>query len=198
MRFFQWKDCGNISDRSLDDLRQLIKEEFTKDIRDVRGLRRNLAVELGLYVQTFNCCIRNCMAFTGEHRLCRTCLHCKALRFRGGGYSSDPDFIDDDFQFASLKAEATYSYISIIPHLKLLYANPKWAKHMRCPTELLAKEWEQSDESEEPVQGIRDVWEGQQMQDLRRRGTCSPAVPGALCPVPKSVDSGLTDRILSR
>jgi hypothetical protein len=55
--------------------------------------------------------------------------------------------------------------------VKLLYANSEWAKHMRYPTEPLAKEWEQSDDSDEPVEGIRDVWEGGKMRDLRQRGT---------------------------
>jgi hypothetical protein len=171
MRFFQWKDRGNISDRSFDDLRRLVGEEFGKDIHDVRSLRHRLAEELGLYVRTFDCCIRNCMAFTGQHRLRRRCLHCKALRFRGGGHSNDLDVFDDDVQFALLKAEATYSYLPIIPRLKLLYANPVWAQHMRYPTRLLAEEWEQSNEMDNPIGGIRDVWEGGQMQDLRRRGT---------------------------
>jgi hypothetical protein len=176
MLFFRWKDHGRISNQSFNDLRELVEQQFGKDIHDVRVLRRRLATELGVYVQTFDCCIHNCMAFTAEHHLRRKCLYCKALRFRGGGHSNDQDVFDDEGQFTSLKAQATYSYLPIIPRLKLLYANPEWAKHMRYPTKLLAEEWEQSDETNDPIGGIRDVWEGAQMQDLRRRGTCS------LCP----------------
>jgi hypothetical protein len=35
---------------------------------------------------------------------------------------------------------------------------------MQYPTKLLAKEWQQDDD---PVGGIRDIWEEQQLQDLR-------------------------------
>jgi hypothetical protein len=172
LHFMEWKDRFSVSDRAFDQLRCLIESEFDKEVDDVRQSRRRLAAELGLYVETFDCCIHNCMAFTGEHRLRRKCIHCKSLRFRGsGGHSNDPDVFDDDVQFPLLKAEATYSYIPIIPRLKLLYASSEWARHMRYPTELFGKEWEWSDELNEPVGGIRDVWEGGKIQDLRQRGT---------------------------
>jgi hypothetical protein len=125
------------------------------------------------------------MAFTGTHRLRRRCIHCKAMRFKGGGPSTNPDVFDDDALFPSLKAEATYSYIPIIPRLKLLYANLEWAKQMRYPTDLLAKQWEQDEESDGTLDGIRDVWEGARMLELRRQGN-----------KPIDVHCGLTKRVV--
>ena len=80
-----------------------------------------------------------------------------------------------------MTAQASYSYLPIIPRLKLLYANREWAKNMRYPTELLAKEWGSNgdggdDGDAEPNYdhvrgGIRGVWEGRRMKHLRERGT---------------------------
>src|SRR5271155_4172456 len=84
LRFFEWKVRSNISERSFDKARSLIRNEFYKDVDDVRRCRRILAEELSLYTQSYDCCINNCMAFTGMNAPRRICEHCKEPRFDGG------------------------------------------------------------------------------------------------------------------
>jgi hypothetical protein len=136
-----------------------------------------------MYARCYDCCVKNCMAFTGEHWLRRRCAHCESqFLWRGNFRSSDNlDFFVADSDFASLTAEASYSYVPLIPRLKLLSANREWAKNMRYPTEVLAKEWGSNDDdgdvdvdaepNDDVRGGVRDVWEGRRMKDLRARGT---------------------------
>jgi len=57
-----------------------------------------------------------------------------------------------------LTPKAVYSYIPIIPRLKLLYSNPTYAKKMRYPSaELWNKPWT----------GVRDLWDGDALQYFR-------------------------------
>src|SRR5205809_828477 len=98
------------------------------------------------------------MAFTGDHLLRRKCSLCRSQRFYGGT-TDDVEYFTDANQFASLTTQVTYSNLPIIPRLKLLYTNDKWAKKMRYPRSLLANPWE----------GTRDVWEGKIMEDLRSK-----------------------------
>jgi hypothetical protein len=64
---------------------------------------------------------------------------------------------------------ATYSYIPLIPRLKLLYANPESAVKMQYPTRLSETPWA---ENEDGVyeEGIRDVWDGEKLQNLKQKG----------------------------
>ena len=160
LRFFEWNARTNTSERSFDKLRVLLKNEFDKEIHSIRHSRRKLAAQLGLYTKSYDCCINNCMAFTGNAYFRRNCPYCKSPRFHETSAEGD-EYFTDERQFASMTARATYSYLPIIPRLKLLYANKKWAKSMRYPTSLF----------EEPWDGIRDVWEGRIMKDLRLQGT---------------------------
>ena len=56
---------------------------------------------------------------------------------------------------------ALYSYIPLIPQLKLLYANPEYSLKMRYPSTLTEKPWDD---------GIRDMWEGNAMRFWKRKG----------------------------
>ena len=163
LRFFEWKVRSNISERSFDKARGLIRNEFYKDVDDVRRSRRILAEELGLYTQGYDCCINNCMAFTGMNAPRRICEHCKEPRFDGGngGNAEEGEYITNPQAYANLNARATYHYLPIIPRLRLLYANKVYSEKMRYPRALLDTPW---------ADGIKDVWEGARMKDLRQKG----------------------------
>ena len=167
LRFFEWLVRSNVSERSFDKLRMLVVREFSKQVHDARRSRRLLANELSLYTRSYDCCIRNCMAFTGKHWLRRRCINskCKAPRFHGGS-ADQGEYFTSEQQFASMTAQASYKYLPIIPRLKLLYANPEWSQKMRYPRSML---------NEPSEDGIADVWEGKRMQDLKHRGTADPA-----------------------
>ena len=160
LRFFEWKARANISERSFDKLRFIIGKEFGNEIDDVRQSRCKLASELGIYTQSYDCCVQNCMAFIGEHWLRRTCKKCKSTRYLGTSADSG-EFFTRAQQFSSLKALTLYQYLPIIPRLKLLYASPRWSEKMRYPRSMLNKPW---------AEGIKDVWEGKIMQDMKQKG----------------------------
>jgi len=58
---------------------------------------------------------------------------------------------------------AYFRYLPIIPRLRLLYANKDCSKRMRYPKDLRASPWEEGD-------GVRDVWEGEELRALIDRG----------------------------
>lgn len=165
LRFFEWKVRANISDRSFDKLRALMLEEFEVEIADIRSTRRHLASELGIHTQEYHCCVDNCMAFTAPHELCRICRHCKEPRFYGDSglgedFTGERDYVDRT-------PRAIFRYLPLIPRLKVLYANKEYSKQMRYPKDLLGEPWEEGG-------GVRDVWEGEKIEELKRQGTHCP------------------------
>ena len=153
-----------MSDRTYDKLRAIAQDEWNAEHDSIQVMRRQLAAELGIYVEEYDCCIQNCMIFIGPNLLRRKCVHCNTARF----YEDDEDecpFYSDIQEYAAFSPRAVYRYLPIIPRLKLLYANPTYSAKMRYPKALLDDPWEE---------GIRDVWEGDAMKHLREQGgyTC--------------------------
>ena len=117
------------------------------------------------------------MAFTGEHRLRRKCQHCKELQFieLDGAFDEDLMFYPNSQSYSNLKPCAVFTYMPIIPRLKLLYANETYSAKMRYPTTLFAEDAtmeynEEQGTDDEKWEGIRDVWEGEVMKRLRTEG----------------------------
>ena len=105
------------------------------------------------------------MAFTGSHILRRQCLHCSEPRF--DETTDDAEEFYANLHFCeSLTPRATYSYIPIIPRLKLLYANKMYSEKMRYPKRgVVDVPWPDG------LSGIRDVWEGKMMKQWKEAGT---------------------------
>jgi len=104
------------------------------------------------------------MAFTGNNRLRRKCLHCKEARFyeADGGNDNVEEFYGDIYTMSALTPKAQYSYLPLIPRLRLLYANKTYAAKMRYPKTLYSRPW---------AAGVRDVWEGNAMREYKESGT---------------------------
>ena len=106
------------------------------------------------------------MAFTGEHQLRRKCLYCRETRFYEGDDAQATDNVEEfygDIQMmSSLTPKAQYSYLPLIPRLRLLYANKMYAAKMRYPETLYSKPWRD---------GVRDVWEANAMRKYKESGT---------------------------
>jgi hypothetical protein len=143
----------------------LILQEYRVDVKSLQSTRQHLRELLGIPVRKYDCCIRNCMTFTGGHVLRRRCLHCGQSRF-DETTDDDEEFYPDLLFCKSLTPRATYSYIPIIPRLKLLYANRTYSKKMRYP------KWGLTDEPWlDGLSGVRDVWEGKMMKQWKEAGT---------------------------
>ena len=68
---------------------------------------------------------------------------------------------NSQLSYSHLIPRAVYSYIPLIPRLKLLYANRVYAKKLQYPATLIETPWED---------GIRDVWEAEAMKHWRAEG----------------------------
>lgn len=161
--YFYWKFKFNTSDNAFNALlKRLDASGLT--LKNHGQVRRYLRSMLGIKMCKYDSCIQNCMAFTGKHRLRRKCLYCREARFYEGDQAIDniEEFYNDIYEMAPLTPKAQYSYLPLIPRLRLLYANKIYATKMRYPESLNARPW--SD-------GVRDVWEGSAMREYKESGT---------------------------
>lgn len=132
---------------------------------------------LGLRTRNYSCCRTGCMTFTDENRMRRRYLHYKEFQF-----IEPDDVFDEDLIFylnlqsyVNFKPRAMFIYMSIISHLKLLYANETYSAKMRYPTILLTENVtldhnEEMEIDDEKWERIRDIWEGEVMKRLRTEG----------------------------
>ena len=156
-RFFHWKNKYNASDGAYNSLREELAASGTK-IRSLRATRRYLGALLGLKIKEYHRCVNNCLVFTGKHKLQRQCGICGEPRFRHGVTGGE---LDSPLSLSQLTPCAVYSYLPLIPRLKLLYANREYARKMRYPSTLIENPWED---------GIRDIWEGDALKHWKEMG----------------------------
>ena len=136
------------------------------EIRSLKATRYYLQQQLGITIETFHRCINNCLCFVGNNALRRKCQFCATPRFEGEN-ETDEEFFPDKLSYKDLKPRALYSYIPLIPRLKLLFANSDSAKKMRYPTSLIEDPWV----ADEPLdEGVRDIWEARAMRHWRECG----------------------------
>jgi len=157
-RWFDWKNKYNASDAAYHSLREKLEESGT-GISSLRATRRYLQALLGLKIQEYHRCVKNCLVFAGKYELERKCRICGEPRFRGNNDTSGS--FDSPLSYRHLTPCAVYSYLPLIPRLKLLYANQEYAMKMRYPTTLKENPWED---------GIRDVWEGEAIKHWKAEG----------------------------
>ena len=158
LRYFSWKIKSNTSDIAYNALRNELEKSGRK-IESLKATRNYLEGLLGLHIQEYHRCVNNCLIFAGDDLLKRNCRFCEVSRF----FEDDPaiaDF-DDSLSYSQLTPRAVYSYMPLTPRLKLLYANPEYAKKMRYPKTLRDTQWED---------GIRDIWEGRAMKHWMNKG----------------------------
>src|SRR5579859_2578366 len=110
------------------------------------------------------------MVFIGDNLLRRRCQHCNSERFEICDLPVDVELFPNAGSYSHLRPKAIYSYLPIIPRLKLLYANPNYASKMKYPQRLNDTPWI------EGHTGIRDIWEGNAMKHWKAQGTLSLTV----------------------
>ena len=161
LRYFQYKCETNTSDRSYERLRKELWESG-REVAGLRSTRSYLQSQLGIDIHVYHRCIKNCMVFIDKDNLRRRCRFCRTSRFIGDTVAPDneDEFFPDQHSFINRRPRATYSYLPLIPRLKLLYANAISAAKMRYPRTL----------NEEPWDGIRDIWDGGAMKGLKEAG----------------------------
>lgn len=160
MTFLYWKCNYACSDTGYGELLDRLAS-LNVHIHSLRASRNYLESHFNIHIQQFDRYINNCMVFIGKHKLLRRCYYCKAPRFlESPEAASQGDFLDME-SYANLKPRAVYSFIPLIPRLKLLYANPEYARKMRYRRTLMETPWNI---------GIRDVWDGRAMRHWKAEG----------------------------
>ena len=142
-----WKTRHNTSDAAYNSLRTELESSIS--IRSLRSTRRYLESLFGLKVQEYHQCVNNCMVFTGNNYLEIKCHFCREPRFIG----DRP--LDSSQPYLCRAPSAVYSYLPLIPWLKLMYANRDYARKMLYPLTLIEDLW---------AAGIRDIWKGEVMK----------------------------------
>ena len=106
-------------------------------------IHRHLHNMLGIKMCKYDSCINSCMMFTGNHRLWRKCLYCQEARFYEEDQATNnaEEFYSDIYVMASLTPKVQYSYLPLIPCLRLLYANETYAAKMCYPETLYSHPW---------------------------------------------------------
>lgn len=162
LNYFHWKFKFNTSDNAFNHLLKRL-EVSGVNLKKHGQVRRYLHSILGIKMCKYDSCINTCMAFTGKHRLRRKCLYCGETRFYEGDEATEnvEEFYDDIYAMSSLTPKANYSYLPLIPRLRLLYANKTYAAKMRYPETLYSHPW---------AAGVRDVWEGNAMREYKESG----------------------------
>lgn len=150
IHYFHWKIKDNINDRSYEKL-HLELEESGIFIESLWSIYHHLEKLLRIHTVDYDRCINNCMIFVGiENPQFGQCPYCNQLWYDElDEYQGDLIIISSGHPI--LTSKVVYTYIPIIPRLKLLYSNPIYIKKMCYPrTELWSKSWE----------GVRDIWDG--------------------------------------
>ncbi len=161
MKFFSWKCDFSLSDTGYRSLIDRLSSSRVH-IHGLQASRKYLQSHLGLYVQEFHRCVNNCMLYVGKHELLRRCHYCETPRFfETPEAAAQGDFVDEK-SYANLKPRAVFSYIPVIPRLKLLYTNQEYARKMRYPRTLIRNPWDM---------GIRDIWDGNAMRHWVAQGS---------------------------
>src|SRR5437762_14352674 len=114
MKLFGWKCGSNLSDTKYAELQRILEEENLPS-ETLRATRQYLQQMLGIRTRNYVCCRAGCMAFTGENRMRRRCLHCKELQFiePHGAFAEHLVFYPDFQSYAGLKPQVVFTYMPI-------------------------------------------------------------------------------------
>jgi len=108
-------------------------------------ITRQVAVMTGISLNSLDCCINSCLAFTGPYEKENRCPICKEHRYGD-----------------NMKARKTFDYIPLIHRLRLQYADPDRAS--------LLKEYRRKLEADPWAEGVRDYWDGLLYQEQKGEG----------------------------
>jgi len=160
--YVHWKFKYNTSDRSFHDLVKRLNASGVQ-IKSQDQVRRYLNRLLGIKMQRVDCCFNNCMVFVGPDLLRRRCSLCKEFRYLGGeDEDAQGEFYNDISETSKLEAKAYFSYLPLIPRLRLLFANKDYAHTLRYPTTL---------ENNPAPETLHDIWDAEMMKRWKREGT---------------------------
>ena len=111
LRLFSLRiDNPAVTDRLLAKIARLSKSDF--------DTLHRMKVQLGelseLMAESYDCCVRSCVAFTGPHTKLKACPRCRRPRYRQNG-----------------KPVKTYRYLPLIPQLVASFLNQELNQQMR-------------------------------------------------------------------
>ena len=119
-------------------------KRFSKcDLDTLYKMKKRLEELSELMAESYDCCVKSCLAFTGPHKELKACPRCQKPRYRQNG-----------------QPMKTYRYIPFIPRLMAFFLNQELNKRMRYRSEGHPKA--RADKSGH----MSDVFDGTHYRDL--------------------------------
>nr|GEZ63399.1 hypothetical protein [Tanacetum cinerariifolium] len=133
VRLLDLKAKNNQSNRSFTTLLELLHEAFPEDneLPIMTYHAKKLTCPMGLAVERIHACRNDCILYRKDYKDLHECPVCKASRYK---HHKNLTELDSDVTKNGPPAKMLW-YLSIIPRLKRLYANPKDAKLLRWHAE---------------------------------------------------------------
>src|ERR1700722_3485310 len=105
IRAFQLKMEGNMPRRVFNQMRRAFQHKMTIDSEWV--IIHRLAILSGIEPIKIHCCIKSCIAYTGQYEFLQSCPFCNEARFGTGE-----------------RPRRIFSYLPLIPRLQAFFQNP--------------------------------------------------------------------------
>ncbi|GKA68408.1 hypothetical protein Tco_0768325, partial [Tanacetum coccineum] len=125
VKLLDLKAKNNWSDKSFTTLLELLHEAFPEDneLPVSTYQAKNLTCSMGLEVQRIHACPNDCILYRKDYKDLHECPVCMESRYKHKNLTE----LDSDVTKNGPPAKLLW-YLPIIPRLKKLYANPKYAK----------------------------------------------------------------------
>ena len=139
LRLFSLRiDDPSVTDRLLAKITRLSKF----DLDTLHQMKKRLEDLSELVAESYDCCVRSCVAFTGPHAKLKACPHCRRPRYCQNG-----------------KPMKTYRYIPLIPRLIASFLNRELSERMGY----------RSDKAEGNSDQMTDVFDGSHYLELLQK-----------------------------
>lgn len=177
VRLLHWKSTFNISDNAYSALKRILKDCGVNTL-GMKGTITKLQRELGIIPKVIDCCINQCLAYTGRFRMATRCYSCNESRY-DVEHESDIDVpscdeaeseVDDTVPYQELykttkrRPRKRYIYIPLVPALIMTWRCPMRSKIMKDHRrQLLAKQREYKLQGKQYP--LTDTFDGKIVQD---------------------------------
>ena len=111
IRTFKLKMFGNITRRSLNQMRHAFKHKL--DIDSEWIMLRRIRLLAGIELKKIDCCIKSCIAYTGKYKLLENCPFCHQPRFT-----------------RNQRVQRSFNYIPLIPQIQGFFQKPSMIQKM--------------------------------------------------------------------
>jgi hypothetical protein len=146
LKWFQWKLDNNITDAAVKAFPSNKLPRYS-----TYRMKQWLNCHSGVTSNGYDCCIKSCMAYTGDDKDRVTCRCCNEPRYQNNG-----------------KPRKTFPYIPLIPRLATQYANSTRSRELRYRATYMSQKEEACANTDKtpPSYTYDDIFDGEHYQEL--------------------------------